>query len=86
MYKESKIGYIYFMANNSNSVLYIGVTSNLVKRINEHKQHVIEGFTKKYNCVKLVYFEVFDDIYFAIEREKQLRIDIENEKMTLYPK
>jgi len=53
--------------------LYIGVTSNLSKRIYEHKQGFIDSFTKKYNLKKLVYYEIFDDIAEAINREKQLK-------------
>ena len=66
-------GFIYFVANKTNSVLYIGVTSNLQKRIYEHKTHQTEGFTDKYNCEKLVYFECFSSIKDAIEREKYLK-------------
>ena len=66
-------GYIYFMTNASNSVLYIGVTSDLTKRVLQHKNHENEGFTDKYNCTKLIYFEECNDIHAAIEREKQLK-------------
>ena len=66
-------GYIYFMTNASNSVLYIGVTSDLTKRVLQHKNHENEGFTDKYNCTKLIYFEEYNDIQTAIEREKQLK-------------
>ena len=65
--------YIYFMTNNSNTVLYIGVTSDLKKRVNQHKHHEYEGFIDKYNCTKLIYFEEFSDIKTAIQREKQLK-------------
>lgn len=65
--------YVYFMTNNSNKVLYIGVTSDLTKRVMQHKNHVYEGFTDKYNCTKLVYFEECNDINSAIRREKQLK-------------
>ena len=61
------------MANKSNSVLYIGVTSDLQKRVEQHKMHIHEGFTDKYNCEKLVYFEECNDIQIAIAREKQLK-------------
>ena len=66
-------GYVYFMTNKSNGVLYIGVTSDLCKRVTQHKKHEYEGFTDKYNCVKLVYFEECNDIKAAIAREKQLK-------------
>ena len=65
--------YIYIITNNSNSTLYIGVTSNLIKRIWEHKNHVVEGFSKRYHLSKLVYYEIFDDIENAILREKYLK-------------
>jgi len=64
---------VYFMSNKNNTVLYIGVTSNLVKRVYQHKTKAFKGFTSKYNVDKLVYFEVFDDINKAIAREKQLK-------------
>ena len=65
--------YIYIMTNKVNTVFYVGVTNNLLLRIYEHKQKYIQGFTEKYNIIKLVYYEVFDDISFAILREKQLK-------------
>ena len=65
-------GYIYFMTNVSNSVLYIGVTNSLKRRIIEHEEGMGSAFTHKYNCTKLVYFESFPDIEQAIAREKQL--------------
>ena len=61
------------MTNYSETSLYIGVTSNLPKRILEHKNKVVEGFTEKYNVDKLVYFETTDSIESAIKREKQLK-------------
>lgn len=64
---------IYILSNKSNSVLYIGVTSNLVKRVFQHKNKMLEGFTKKYNATKLVYFEQYEDMYDAILREKRLK-------------
>ncbi|MEZ8914112.1 GIY-YIG nuclease family protein [Vibrio lentus] len=64
---------IYILTNSSNSVLYIGVTGNLSKRVWLHRTGDIVGFTKKYNVHKLVYFEVFEDFKTAIDREKQLK-------------
>ncbi len=61
------------MSNKNNSVIYIGVTSDLVKRVYQHKTKLFKGFTSKYNCDKLVYFEDFNDINLAIAREKQLK-------------
>ena len=65
--------YIYIVTNQKNNIFYIGVTNDLKRRIYEHKQKQIDGFTKKYNLNKLVYFETFKDISRAIEREKQLK-------------
>lgn len=65
--------YVYILTNKTNSVLYIGVTSNLTTRIWEHKTKVFKGFTSKYNCDKLVYFENYQWIQDAIKREKQLK-------------
>ena len=70
---NKKSAYIYILANKSNNVLYIGVTSDLKKRIWEHKNKVVDGFTKKYKIDKLVYFETGENIESAIEREKQLK-------------
>ncbi|MFT5208029.1 MAG: putative endonuclease [Candidatus Omnitrophota bacterium] len=70
---EQKNAYTYIMTNQSNSVLYTGVTSDLVKRVFSHKQKTIDGFSKKYNTTKLIYYELFDDILTAIEREKQIK-------------
>ena len=64
---------IYITTNKTNKVLYIGVTGNLPKRICEHKNKLVEGFTKKYNVGKLVYFEQTEDVLSAIAREKQLK-------------
>ncbi len=61
------------MTNKPNGTLYIGITSDIVKRIYEHKNKLIDGFTKKYNLNKLVYYEVYDEINEAIKREKQLK-------------
>ena len=64
---------VYIMTNYSETSLYIGVTSNLPKRVWEHKNKVVEGFTEKYNVDKLVYYETTDSIESAIKREKQLK-------------
>ncbi len=65
--------YVYILTNISNKVLYVGVTNNLIRRIYEHKNKLIDGFTKKYNLYKLVYFEQINDVKSAINREKQLK-------------
>ena len=67
-------GFVYFMTNNHNSVLYIGVSSDLERRVFEHKNDIDKSsFTYKHNCHKLVYYEAFGDMRYAIEREKQLK-------------
>ena len=71
------------MTNKANTVLYRGVTSNLLKRTYEHKEKHIEGFTKKYNVVRLVYYEVFDSIEDAIRREKQIKGGSRKKKIAL---
>ena len=65
--------YIYILTNKPNGVLYIGVTSNLKRRIIEHKESFIPGFTQKYKTTSLIYFEEYEDIRNAITREKQLK-------------
>ncbi|VAX29030.1 Excinuclease ABC, C subunit-like [hydrothermal vent metagenome] len=65
--------YIYCLTNWNNKVMYIGVTNNLERRIYEHKNKLLEGFTKKYNLNKLVYFEETRDIHAAISREKEIK-------------
>ncbi|MEO0123802.1 MAG: GIY-YIG nuclease family protein [candidate division WOR-3 bacterium] len=65
--------YVYILTNKTNKVLYIGVTNNLVRRMYEHKNKLINGFTKKYNLTKLVYYEITNEIDCAIRREKQLK-------------
>jgi len=70
---EERQYFIYLLTNKTNKVLYIGVTNNLERRIFEHKNKLVEGFTKKYNLNKLVYYEATNDIDGALEREKQLK-------------
>ena len=65
--------YVYIITNKTDKVLYIGVTNNLERRIYEHKNKAVPGFTQKYNINKLLYFEHFDNINDAIKREKQLK-------------
>ena len=80
---SGKNGYVYIMTSKNNTVLYTGVTSDLVKRVYEHKNKLADGFTKKYNAVKLVYYEVFDDTSEAIRREKQIKGGSRDNKVRL---
>ena len=81
-----KKGYVYILFNKRNGTLYVGVTSNLIKRIYEHKNKLVEGFTKKYGVDKLGYYEVADNISSAIEREKQLKSGSRKKKIGLIEK
>ena len=65
--------YIYMLSNKNNTTLYVGVTNDLVRRVYEHKNKLCDGFTKKYNINKLVYYEVCENSLSAIEREKQIK-------------
>jgi len=68
-----KTYYVYLLTNWNNQVIYVGVTNNLERRIYEHRNKLVDGFTKKYNVEKLVYFETASDVLAAIEREKQIK-------------
>ena len=83
MTKQSRRGYIYILFNKRNGTLYTGVTSNLLKRIYEHKNKLADGFTKKYSVDKLGYYEIFEDITKAIEREKQIKGGSRDKKLML---
>ncbi len=80
---ESKNGYVYILTNKVNTVFYTGVTSDLKLRIYQHKNKLVDGFTKRYNLNKLVYFEIFDLITYAIEREKQIKGGSRRKKIDL---
>jgi putative endonuclease len=71
------------MTNRYNNVLYTGVTSNLKRRVYEHKEKLVAGFTKRYNVTKLVYYESCQDIRVAIEREKQIKGGSRQKKIDL---
>ena len=73
----------YIMTNKYNSVLYTGVTSNLFKRVNEHKEKLVSGFTSRYNVTKLVYYEEFETMPEAIAREKQIKGGSRQNKLDL---
>jgi putative endonuclease len=73
----------YIMASQKNGTLYTGVTSNLIKRVYEHRNNLIDGFTKKYGCKLLVFYEAYVDMYSAIEREKQIKARSRQVKLKL---
>ena len=70
---KDKYSYVYILTDDNNDKLYIGVTSDLIKRIYEHKNQQVSGYAKRNNIHKLVYYQEFGDIYLAISREKQLK-------------
>jgi putative endonuclease len=74
---------VYIVANKRNGTLYVGATSNLVKRIYEHKEGVIEGFTKKYGCKLLVFYESHETMTSAISREKSIKGGSRQKKLIL---
>ena len=65
--------YVYIMASQRNGTLYIGITSDLVKRVYEHKNDLVEGFTSQYGVKNLVYYEIYDDFDHAVKREKAMK-------------
>lgn len=75
--------YVYILTNFKNTVLYTGITNDLVRRVYEHKQKVIAGFTQKYNVDKLVYFEILQDPENAIKREKTIKNLLRSKKIDL---
>ena len=78
--------YVYIITNKNNTTLYVGVTNDLERRMYEHKNKLVDGFTKKYNINKLVYFEQTTDVRSAIEREKQLKAGSRQKKIELIEK
>lgn len=75
--------YVYMLTNKNNRVLYTGITNDLKRRVYEHKEELVDGSTKKYNVVKLVYYEVFEDPENAILREKQIKAGSRQKKINL---
>ncbi len=75
--------YVYIMTNKRNTVLYTGITNDLKRRVYQHKKRLIDGFTKKYNIKKLIYYEVFEDPQNAILREKQIKAGSRQKKVDL---
>jgi putative endonuclease len=83
---EEKIFCVYIMTNKWNTTFYVGVTSGLVGRVFQHQNKLVEGFTKKYNLDKLVYFEVCPSAEAAILREKQIKAGSRAKKVTMIEK
>jgi putative endonuclease len=81
--REQKYGYVYILFNKRNGTLYTGVTSDLVKRIYQHKNKLAEGFTSRYGVDKLGYYEMHGSIVSAIEREKQIKAGSRKKKLAL---
>jgi putative endonuclease len=75
--------FVYLMTNRNNTVIYTGITNNLKRRVYEHKEKMVDGFTKKYNVNKLVNFEATNDIYSTIRREKQIKAGSRQKKINL---
>src|SRR3972149_6446547 len=72
-YFQVKSYYVYILTNWNNKVMYVGTTNNLIRRVHEHKNKLVKGFTEKYNVNKLVYFEETRDVIAAITREKEIK-------------
>jgi putative endonuclease len=66
-------GYVYILTNRPNGILYVGVTNDLLRRVGEHREGLVSGFTKRYGLKCLVYFESYDDIRLAIQREHNMK-------------
>ncbi len=82
----TKGGFVYIPTNKNNTTLYTGVTNNLKKRVYQHREKLVEGFSKRFNLTKLVYYEAADTIVSAIEREKQIKNFSRAKKMELVRK
>ncbi len=80
---SNKCSYVYILSDDRNDKLYVGITSNLIKRINEHREQHVSGYTKKHKIHKLVYYQEFGDIYIAISREKQIKGRLRKRKIKL---
>ena len=78
--------YVYIIASQKNGTIYIGITNDLIRRIYEHKNELVDGFTKKYKIKNLVYYEIFENIENAILREKQLKVWTRKKKLSLFEK
>ncbi|MBI2074244.1 MAG: GIY-YIG nuclease family protein [Candidatus Levybacteria bacterium] len=80
---NTKQYYVYIATNKINTVLYTGVTNNLIKRIFQHKNKLVSSFTSKYNISKLVYYEIYENALQAITREKQIKAGSRTKKLKL---
>jgi putative endonuclease len=69
-----RTGYVYFLANKPNGILYVGATNDLMRRVYEHRTGAVDGFAKRYGLKSLVYFEAYDEIQLAIQREHNINI------------
>jgi putative endonuclease len=83
---RDKLFFVYIITNKNNTVLYTGVTSELINRIYKHKNRMIKGFSRRYNLEKLLYFETFNDPESAIRREKQIKSGSRQKKIDLINK
>ena len=75
--------YVYIMINKNHTVFYVGMSNDLIRRVYQHKEKLLEGFTKRYSLTKLVYYEVAETAMAAIEREKQLKAGSRQDKIKL---
>jgi putative endonuclease len=80
---SDRVGFVYILTNKNNHVLYVGVTTHLQKRIYEHKQKMVDGFSKRYNLTKLVFAEEHPSVMEAIRREKQIKGWLRRKKIDL---
>ena len=78
--------YVYILSNNKNEILYVGMTSNIKRRLYEHRNHLVEGFTDKYNITKVLYVEYSNNIIDTITREKQIKKWNKSKKLNLIKK
>jgi putative endonuclease len=78
--------FVYILTNKTHTVLYTGVTNDLIRRVHEHREGIHKGFTRRYRVKQLVYYEVFDDPFSAIQREKQIKAGSRQRKLDLIKK
>ena len=78
--------FVYILTNNTHTVLYTGVTNDLMRRVHEHREGINKGFTRRYRVKRLMYYEVFDDPLSAIQREKQIKAGSRRKKLDLIKK